>query len=326
MKKTIAIIALLFAIPLIAGCAASNAALEPMQIRSIEIQPAAEAPTKAVVEEQTEAPTEAPAEAPTEAPRDEPTPIGKEKALEIALDHAEVSAAKATGTRVEYDAEDGEYDAEFRYNNYEYDYAIHVTTGKVLKHEKEYDGPAETRPAATEKASTKATEKATKATEKATQATRATEAAKSVIGKDKAKAIALKHAGVSESKATFLKVEYDKEDKEYEVDFRSGDYEYDYTIGAYSGKVLEHDKEYDPVETRPKETQPKAELIGKDKAKSIALKHAGFSAEEVSGLKAEYDKDDGVPLYEVEFYKDRLEYSYEIHGETGKILSWEVDD
>ena len=147
------------------------------------------------------------------------------------------------------------------------------------------------------------------------------------IGKDKAKQIALDHAGVSASKATFTKVEYDKEDKEYEVDFRSGDYEYDYTIAAYSGKILEHDREYDPVETKPKETQPKeAELIGKSKAKSIALKHAGFSADEVSGLQVEYDKDDGVPVYEVEFHKDHKEYSYEIHGETGKILSWEIDD
>ena len=390
MKKTIAIFTLIFALLLTTGCAASNAA--PMEARTLDVQPAAETPTEAVVDEQTEAPTE-----------NEPTAISQEQALQIALDHAEVSAAKATNTKVEYDAEDGEYDVEFRYNNYEYDYSIDVITGKVLSHEKEYDGPTETKPAATEKESTKATEKATQATEKATQATEAaktvigkdkaksialnhagiseskaasikveydkedkeyevdfrsgdyeyeytidaysgkvlshdkeydpvetkpkeTEPKNELIGKDKAKQIALNHAGISESKAASIKVEYDKEDKEYEVDFRSGDYEYEYTIDAYSGKVLSHDKEYDPVETKPKETEPKNELIGKDKAKSIALKHAGFSADEVSGLKAEYDKDDGIPVYEVEFYKDRLEYSYEIHGETGEILSWEIDD
>ena len=153
MKKTIAIITLIFALLLTTGCAASNAAQEPMQARIIDVQPAAD-PTEAVVEEQTEAPTKKPAS-------DEPAPIGKDKALQIALDHADVSAEKATQTQVEYDAEDGEYDVEFRYNNYEYDYSIHVTTGKVLKHEKEYDGPAETKPAATEKSSTKAMEKAT---------------------------------------------------------------------------------------------------------------------------------------------------------------------
>ena len=399
MKKTIAIFTLIFALFLTTGCAASNAA--PMEARTLDVQPAAEDPTEAVVNEQTEAPTEIPA--------DEPTAIGKDKALQIALDHAEVPAEKATAIHVEYDREDGEYDVEFRYNNYEYDYSIHVTTGKVLKHEKEYDGPVETRPTATEKAATKATEKATKATEKATQATKATEAVKTVIGKDKAKSIALDHAGVSASKAANVVVEYEKDDQEYEVDFRAGDYEYDYTIGAYSGKVLKHEKEYDPIETKPKatepkpteaaaktvigkdkaksialdhagissskaanvtveydkedkeyevdfragdyeyeytiaaysgkvlkhdkeydpvETKPKEEtvLIGKDKAKSIALKHAGFSADEVSGLKVEYEKDDGIPVYEVEFCKDYLEYTYEIHGETGEILSREIDD
>ena len=325
MKKTIAIFTLIFALLLTTGCAASNAAQEPMEAMQLEVQPIAN-PIEEVVDEQTETPTEAPTEAPTEKPAsDEPTPIGREKALQIALDHAEVSAEKAAFTKVEYDAEDGEYDVEFRYNNYEYDYAIHVTTGKVLKHEKEYDGPVEAKTKDTEKASTKATEKATeKPTEKAAEQT--------LIGKDKAKSIALKHAGVSSSKATNVKVEYDKEDKEYEVDFRSGDYEYDYTIAAYSGKVRSHDKEYDPIETKPKETKPKetqpkeTSLIGKDKARSIALKHAGFSADEVSGLQVEYDKDDGVPVYEVEFHKGHKEYSYEIHGESGKILSWEIDD
>ena len=167
---------------------------------------------------------------------------------------------------------------------------------------------------------------AEKPSEKPTE--KPTEAEKVLIGKDKAQQIALDHAGIS---ASNVKVEYDKDDQEYEVDFRSGDYEYDYTIGAYSGKVIKHDKEYDPIETKPKATEPKAteaktELIGKNKAKSIALKHAGFSADEVAGLTVEYDKDDGRPVYEVEFRKDRKEYSYEIHGESGKILSYEIDD
>ena len=223
MKKTIAIFTLIFALLLTTGCAASNGAQEPMEARIIEVQPAA-TPTEEVVAEQTEASTEAPAE---KIASDEPTAIGKEKALQIALDHAQIPAGKATQTVVEYDAEDGEYDVEFRCNNYEFDYSIHVTTGKVLKHEKEYDGPVATK----------------------------------------------------------------------------------------------------PKETQPKETQPKeTTLIGKDKAKSIALKHAGFSANDVTGLQVEYDKDDGIPVYEVEFDKGHKEYSYEIHGETGKILSWEIDD
>ena len=253
--------------------------------------------------------TEKATQKPTEAKKEL---IGKDKAKSIAFKHAGVSSSKATNVKVEYDKDDGKYEVDFRVGDYEYEYSIGAYSGKVLSHDKEYD-PAPT-----------------KATEKPTE--KPTEAKKEVIGKDKAKSIAFKHAGVSSSKATNVKVEYDKDDGEYEVDFRVGDYEYEYTIGAYSGKVLSHDKEYDPAPTKATEkptekpTEEKKELIGKDKAKSIALKHAGLSSSDVTGLQVEYDKDDGVPVYEVEFNYNRKEYSYEIHGYTGKILSREVDD
>ena len=51
MKKTIAIITLIFALLLTTGCAASNAAQEPMEARIIDVQPAAN-PTEEVVDEQ----------------------------------------------------------------------------------------------------------------------------------------------------------------------------------------------------------------------------------------------------------------------------------
>ena len=47
--------------------------------------------------------------------------------------------------------------------------------------------------------------------------------------------------------------------------------------------------------------------------------------DEKGGRQVSIDED-GVPVYEVEFESGRLEYSYEIHGYTGKILSREVDD
>ena len=70
---------------------------------------------------------------------------------------------------------------------------------------------------------------------------------------------------------------------------------------------------------------PEAALTGED-AWNIALEHAGFSAEEVEGLRAEGEIDDGVPQYDVTFRVDRLEYEYEIHAETGEILSFERDE
>ena len=56
------------------------------------------------------------------------------------------------------------------------------------------------------------------------------------------------------------------------------------------------------------------------------MEHAGFTADQVKGLRTEFDQDDGIPEYSVEFYADGWEYDYEIHAETGKILEWDKDN
>lgn len=67
------------------------------------------------------------------------------------------------------------------------------------------------------------------------------------------------------------------------------------------------------------------ENITEEEAEAIALKHAGFTADEVTGLYTEYEIDDGVPEYDIKFYKDNIEYEYNIHAENGKILAFDKD-
>ncbi|MBR3942036.1 MAG: PepSY domain-containing protein [Clostridia bacterium] len=66
-------------------------------------------------------------------------------------------------------------------------------------------------------------------------------------------------------------------------------------------------------------------FIGEEKAKDIALEKAGLSASEVIFERTELDKDNGVWQYEVEFRKDRIEYSADIKADDGTILSFETD-
>lgn len=61
--------------------------------------------------------------------------------------------------------------------------------------------------------------------------------------------------------------------------------------------------------------------IGLNKAKQIAK-------DKVPGavvVKAEFDMDDGVPVYEIELVKGRYEYDVKIHAQTGNILEWDQD-
>lgn len=70
---------------------------------------------------------------------------------------------------------------------------------------------------------------------------------------------------------------------------------------------------------------PGPETISREEAISIALDHAGFTADQVTRLECEFDRDDRVPEYELEFHQGKYEYSYDIHAETGEILSWEKE-
>ena len=62
-----------------------------------------------------------------------------------------------------------------------------------------------------------------------------------------------------------------------------------------------------------------------DYAVSIALKDAGFTADEVQFTKKELDTDDGVQKYEVEFLNGGYEYEYDIDPTTGAILEKSKD-
>ena len=80
-----------------------------------------------------------------------------------------------------------------------------------------------------------------------------------------------------------------------------------------------------PVPTEVPAAPAQANRITKEEAIDIALKDAGFTKDQVTRLRAEFDYDDGRPEYEVDFHQDRYEYDYEIHAETGKILSRDKD-
>ena len=146
----------------------------------------------------------------------------------------------------------------------------------------------------------------------------------SYIGAEKAKAIALDHAGLTSSAVTFVRsvLEYDSGRAEYEVEFWKGSTEYDYEIDALTGAILSYD--YD-IEGYTPSTSQSSDDIGVEKAKTIALNHAGVSASSAVFVHAKLDYDDGRRVYEVEFYSNNKEYDYEIDAADGTILSYDFD-
>ena len=159
------------------------------------------------------------------------------------------------------------------------------------------------------------------------------------ITSDKAKEIALNHANLSENQVTFIKsnVDYDDGMKAYDVEFYHNNQEYDYKIDANSGAIVEYDFDIEnyvipQTNTNSNTNIPNnnlnnsnTQIISDAKAKEIALNHANLSQNQVSYINAYLDYDDGIQVYDVSFYVNDVEYSYEINAQNGNIVSYERD-
>ncbi|MBD5461196.1 MAG: hypothetical protein HDR26_09705 [Lachnospiraceae bacterium] len=79
-----------------------------------------------------------------------------------------------------------------------------------------------------------------------------------------------------------------------------------------------------PAESQPVGNQPAGSQITLDAAKSAALSDAGVSAADAVFTKVKSDWDDGIVVYEIEFYTSAGEYEYKLDAATGAILDREV--
>ncbi|MCI9438828.1 MAG: hypothetical protein HFH85_17055 [Lachnospiraceae bacterium] len=140
---------------------------------------------------------------------------------------------------------------------------------------------------------------------------------------DSAKSIALADAGLTESDVTFTKEKLDWDDgvAVYDIDFFTADMEYEYEIDAATGVIMDKSAEA----FRNPGTVGTDTLIGEDEAKEIAVTHAGFTTTEVFFTKIKLEKEHGYTEYEIEFYKDRVEYEYTIDASTGAVLEYDSE-
>ena len=144
------------------------------------------------------------------------------------------------------------------------------------------------------------------------------------IGEEAAKTAAYTHAGVQAADVSQVRCKLERVGGRqiYDVEFWSGNTEYDYEIDAASGTVLEAKLEQNGHQAA---NQASVDFIGEEAAKQAALKHAGVSAGDAGYIELKLDKDDGVWLYEIEFRVGAVEYEYEIDAVSGAVLKAEQD-
>ena len=260
-------------------------------------------------------------------------PISSEKAKEIALNHANLSNSEVVFVKSEMDFDNGmkAYDVEFYHDSQEYDYKIDAMNGTVLEYDndvEDYIIPQTDISSTNSNNESNVNNSNTNASDNNTNA----------ISEVKAKEIALNHAQLSENDVTFIKsnIDYDDGMNAYDVEFYHNFQEYDYKIDANSGAIIEFDNDVEnymiPQQSNNNSNVSNSNLntsntkiISDSKAKEIALKHANLSSNQVQYLNAHLDIDDGMQVYDVNFYANNVEHSYEIDAQTGKIVSYDVD-
>lgn len=166
------------------------------------------------------------------------------QAEKIALADAGVKESETKRLRTKSERENGEsvYEVSFTADGTEYEYMIRRSDGKIL--EWEIDGRDIGDAVAEESIQTGSGQTGSGKT--ADDADADTQKDGDVlIGLERAKSIALEDAGLKAKNVRFstLKFEEDRRETVYEIEFYQGRDEYEYTIDAYSGEILEMDRD-----------------------------------------------------------------------------------
>lgn len=256
--------------------------------------------------------------------------ITLEEAKTAALTDAGVAAADATFTEGKLDYDDGMalYDVDFYTADAKYEYEINAATGSVYSRSKETFSAASTQ----DSAQTTVPDAAPAPSDAAGSAT---------ANKDleAAKAAALADAGFTEDQVYLTKCEADYDDGVlcYEIEFCCNGWEYDYEIHGETCAVYSKDVEAcDHDSHRYCDNDGVCDGTGSgygaagtavdlEQAKAICLEHAGCTADQATFSKAKLDNDDGLAVYEIEFYCNGSEHEYKVDCATGAIVEYECE-
>lgn len=149
--------------------------------------------------------------------------ISKDEAVALALAHAQLSADDIKGLRVKLERDDGkvQYEIEFYSASTEYDYDIDATSGAIINFDRDAEYVSLPDPSYPEEST--------------------------LISKESAKLAAFEHAGVNEADVYDFEIELENKRgvSKYEIEFKCGEYEFEYDIDATDGSVLNHAKEID---------------------------------------------------------------------------------
>ncbi len=293
------------------------------------------------------------------------TSIGADNAQNFAFADVGVDPVSVKDAHTEFEFEHGQfiYEVDFTANGSRYKYWIKASDGSIVKKESQMmmesagnegagNGNADNESGANEGAANDSAANDSAANESAVNEGGANDSAgnestandstAAKITADEAQQTALKDAGLTGSEVTLTKQDLSTDDQllVYTVQFHTDTMLYEYEIDAGTGRIYSKVREEMPTPPASADSSAANEeqtsqsgsqgsvtndTAAMDEAKATALSDAGLSASDVTFGRVQKDYDDGIQVYEIEFFSATMEYEYEIEAQSGRIYSRSIE-
>ena len=164
--------------------------------------------------------------------------ISENEVKDIVADNMSVNSGDLYFESIDLEMDKNVYEVEVSYQNREYEYRIDAKSGKIISTD------FNTTDSITNDNSSNNNNNSNNSNTNGSN-NNGNNATTASIPLDEAKNIALTHANLTEDAVSLLRTEQEYDDGVlvYEIDFTSGDYEYDYKINANTGEVVSYDRD-----------------------------------------------------------------------------------
>ena len=212
--------------------------------------------------------------------------IGLERATNVALQNAGYTESEVTGLRGHYDRDDNLkiYEIEFYADGFEYDYKVAAEDGTILEANRELTNQING----------------------------------GTTGQNPSQGI------TSENNQQSGNSSNNQSDSSSQTQNNQSDNS-SQTQNNQSSSAGQSQTQQSSGSSQGQQTADSSQYIGTEKAKQIALNHAGVSSSSATFTKTKLDRDDGIYVYEIEFISGEIDYDYEINATTGNVISFDTE-
>ena len=163
------------------------------------------------------------------------------------------------------------------------------------------------------------------------------------LSKDEVQDIVIDDINQNKNDIYFESVDFEFDEKAYDVNVYYNNVEYEYKIDAKNGRIIYTDFTNNSVDMQNNQNVTNngtgaqngqnngtqniqgTNGISLNEAKQIAFEQAEVTEANVNITKAVHEVDDGIDVFEIEFNDNNYEYDFTINKNTGEVISYDRD-